>query len=389
MVESKPVALETLQIEGIQELVRPPGPCITLLLEPHRPGGNSKSMSDVIRTQLKEAGRQLADRKVPATVRDDLLDPIEHLADDPQLLQGSHWGRAIFRSPGLFRQFELVGPVSARLTVGGYFNIRPVLMDLQLPPEFYLLKLSKTHVSLLRCTALRGERVALPKGIPETLEEAKPFERPDHDLENRASSGVSAAAMHSIRFGTGSGKETQRVYQADFYKLVDRGVRELLHGNEAPLVLAGVDEDNALYRTINRYPKLVAQSVTGSPAEERSAETDLVHQGYGIVRGDCTERAVRGLLESKERLAPSRYANGVNAILRAAVEGRVGTLYLDESAQMHGVFEGAKRGGRWNYGQEDLLNVAAVETILRGGQAFSLPPSRIPDGEPVAAILRY
>jgi len=388
MVETKTTILETLQLEGIQELVRPPGPCITLLLEPHRPGGQSKSMAEIIKTQLKETARKLVDRKVPASVQAELLEPIEHLADDPQLLRGSHWGRAIFRSPGLFRQFELIGPVRGALTVGGYFDIRPILSDLLLPPEFFVLKLSKTHVSLLRCTALRGERVALPKGVPETLEEATAFKPPDHDLENRSSAGSSASSMHAIRFGTGSGRETQRTYLADFYKAVDRGVRELLNANEAPLVLAGVDEDNALYRTSNRHPKLLAQSVTGSP-DGALSELELIYQAYAIVRADCTERVLRGLVESRERVAPVRYANGLNAILRAAVEGRVASLYLDESAQMHGVFEGAKRGGRWNYGEEDLLNVAAVETILRGGAAFSLPAGRIPDGEPAAAILRY
>lgn len=388
MVESKAVLLESIQLEGVQELVRPPGPCITLLLEPHKPGGQSKSMADIIRIQLKEAARQLVDRQVPASLQADLLDPIEHLAGDPQLLQGSHWGRAIFRSPGLFRQFELIGPVRAALTVGGYFNIRPILPDLLVPSEFYILKLSKTHVSLLRCTALRSESVALPSGIPQTLEEATAFKRPDHDLENRSSAGSTASSTPSIRFGTGSGRETQHTYIADFYKAVDRGVRELLHPKEAPLVLAGVDEDSALYRTINHYPKLLAQSVPGSP-EGAVSDLELVHLAYAILRADCTERAVRALLEAKERVAPARYANGLNAILRAAVEGRVASLYADENAKMHGVFEGEKRGGRWNYGEEDLLNIAAVESILRGGEAFSVSAARIPDGEPVAAILRY
>jgi len=388
MTDSKAAVLESLQLEGIQELVQPPGPCVTVLLAPYRPGEQAKSMAGVIKNYLRDAEKQLIERKVPATVRADVLDPIEHLADDPLLIKGSHWGRAIFRSPGVFRQFELIGPVQGALTVGGYFAIRPILGDLLVPLEFYVLKLSKTHVALLKCAGLRSEQVPLPAGIPATIEEAESFKPPDHDLENRSTAGSSTGSMRAVRFGTGSGRETQRTYLADFYKAIDRGLREIVQLSEAPLVLAGVDEDNALYRTINRYPNLLAQSVSGSP-DGGLSELELVGRAYTIVRSDCTERAARALAESRERVAPVRYANGINAILRAAVEGRVANLYIDETAQMHGVFEGAKRGGRWNYGEEDLLNVAAVESILRGGEAFSLPAGRIPNGEPVAAILRF
>jgi hypothetical protein len=71
------------------------------------------------------------------------------------------------------------------------------------------------------------------------------------------------------------------------------------------------------------------------------------------------------------------------------VEGRVRHLYIDEVARKLGVFEGSKRGGRWDWGEEDLLNVAAVETIMQGGLAFALPTSRMPEGAAAAAILRY
>ena len=257
-----------------------------------------------------------------------------------------------------------------------------------MPAKFFLLKLSKKNVEVFRCAGLRAEYVKLPGGVPETLEEALAFKKPDHDLENRAAAGSSPGALHAIRFGTGSGRETQGTYLADFYKAVDRGVRELLGAaSDAPLVLAGVDEDTVLYRMNNRYPNLLARNVQGSPGA--SAEPDILRQAYSIVRSDCGERAVRALQESKERVAPARFSTSLKTILRSAVEGRVASLYIDEAARMFGTFEGTRKGGRWNWGEEDLLNIAAVETILQGGQAFALPTGRIPDGAAVAAVLRF
>ncbi len=387
MMEAKVSALESLQLEKIHELVRSPGPCVTLLLPPYRPGEQAKPISALIKSNIQEVARQLAERNIPETVTRELTDPLEQLAGDPDLSGGFHWGRAIFRSPDMLCQFALTEFVKPAVHVGGCFDIRPILPELHLPAEFYLLKLSKKGVQIFRCSGLHAEALRLPAGVPETLDEALAFKQPDHDLENRASAGSSVGAMPGVRFGTGSGRETQQTYLADFYKAVDRGVRELLGPvSDAPLVLAGVDEDTVLYRIINRYPNLLARRIHGTPA---AAPLEILREAYGIVRADCVERAARALMDSKERVAPTRFVTGLSAILRAAVEGRVARLYIDQAARMFGVFESIRRGDRWNSGEEDLLNIAAVETILQGGLAFALPTGRIPDGAPAAAILRY
>lgn len=390
MTLAKVSAVESLSLENVQEMVRQPGPCLSLFLPSYRPGGQAKSMAALIKTHLQEAARRLALMKIPEATVTDLLEPLENLTQEEQLLAGSHWGRAIYRSPSVFRQFEFVGPVNAALTIGGCFHLRPILAELYLPAQFYLLKLSKKGVELLRCARLKAEPVELPKGVQETLVAALALEPPDHDLENRYAVGGSTGSMRGVRFGTGSGRETQHTYLADYYKMVDRGIRELLNGSGAPLVLAGVDEDTAIYRMANTYPNLLAAGVSGSFSGSMSIkENDLLQQAYWIVRSDSTEKAAARLSESRERLSPARFSVHLDAILHSAVEGRVDRIYIDESAQRVGVFNDAKRADRSNWGEEELLNLAAVETILHAGQAFTLPNGRMPDEAAVAAVFRY
>ena len=88
-------------------------------------------------------------------------------------------------------------------------------------------------------------------------------------------------------------------------------------------------------------------------------------------------------------MAPARFSTALDAILRAAVEGRVGWLYINQDAQVFGVFDGIRRGRRVNWGEEDLLNAAAVETMRQRGLVFTLPDSEMPDNAAVAAVLRY
>lgn len=388
MIEMKLSEVEPLQLDKVVDLLRSSGPCLTLMLPSYRPGDQAKSMAALLKTGLQDAARQLAAHQVPESEALDLLAPLQQPTLEEELQGGNHWGRAIFRAPGVLRQFELIEPPSPSLAVGGRFEIRPMLAQLNMPRVFYILELSKTGVKLLRCPRLRAERVALPKGVPETLDEAMAFEPPDHDLENRSAAGSSTGSMRAVRFGTGSGRETQRTHLADFYKAVDRGVRELLADSAAPLVLAGTDENIAAYRLINRYAHLLDQVIHGSPAGP-APEEELLPRAHAIVRSACVEQAAAALTESHERVSPTRFSTDLNAILGAAAEGRVSRLYVDEKARKPGVYEGMKRGGRWNWGEEDLLNLAAVETVLQGGQAFALPAAKMPDAAIVAGVFRY
>jgi hypothetical protein len=388
MIEAKVTDLESPRLDRVQDLLRSNGPRISILLPPYRPGEQGKSMAALLKTNLQDLAQQFAARQIPEPVTSDLLKPLEELSTDEEFSRGSHFGRVIFRSRDVFQQFELLGPVKAQCVVGGYFQIRPILPDLYVPPEFYLLGLSKKSVELKRCANLRAGTVKLPKGVPQTFDEAMAFKQPDHDLENRSAAGSSTGAMRSVRFGTGSGRETQRAYLADFYRMVDRGITELLHGGNSPLVLAGVDEDTATYRMIHSYPNLLSQGIHGN-AQGSQSEQDLLHQAYFIVRAEHVDRTATSLVEWKERLAPARFTTDLETVLRAATDGRVDRLYIDESAQSSGRLPDANHGARWNRGEEDLLNVAAVETILQGGTVFVLPAHKMPDRAAVAAVFRY
>ena len=385
MISSKAIAIEPLRRDSIQQALKSSGPCLTVLLPPYHPGAQEQSTATLLNTIIQDATRQLRDRNLPQPEIANLLDPLREMAKDPDLLGGSHWGRVVLRSPEVFRQFHLTETARESLTVAGCFNIRPILSELQLPPEFYVLKLSRKCVGLVRCADFRVEPIPLPKGTPETLEEMLAFEPPDHDLENRATAGSSAGARRGIRFGTGSGRETQQTYVADFYKVVDHGVHELLHGRKAPLALLGVEEDTALYQSINTYPDLLAQSIPGSP--DGLHETDILRQSYAVIRAASVERALKELAESRERVAPERFSTALDTILPAAFDGRVHRLYIEEAARQPGTFHTDSKREYRSWGEEDLFNLAAVETTVQGGQAFAIPDRRMPT--PVAALFRF
>ena len=359
-----------------------------MLLPPYRPGEPSETAAALLKVELQQAAKDLTSRRIAEPLIAHLLEPLYQLAHEKRSLTGSGSDRVIFRSQGIFQQCALPIPASpARpCTVGDCFWIRPILPSLALPEHTYVLEITKKAVTLLACGFNEVTRVELPKGTPGTLHEALGFKAPDHELVNRSSAGPSNGTLRGVQFGTGSERETQHSYLHDFYQTVDRGVKELLRSSQAPLILAGVDEEVALYRAISTYSNLLDQGIHGSPGATMTP-AQILRQAHDITLFHFQSRAALKEMASKERLAPSRFSTDLDSILRAAAEGRVSDLYLDENGQRRGTFASKVFGGHLNWLDEDLLNVAAVETLRHGGAVYSLP-SHLMVGV-AAAAFRY
>lgn len=388
-IETK-LTSDPLTKEIIPSLVNAAGPCITLLLPPYRPGEPGKPAAMILKRDLQEAAKNLTARRIDEPLIAELLEPLHQLSREEESLAGSGSARVIFRSHDLFRQFELlVSPsVERACTVGDCFWIRPLLASLALPPHVYVIDVTKKAVALMASGVDGVKNVELPKGTPKTLDEALGFNPPDHDLMNRSASGPSTGAMHGVQFGTGSGRETQHAYLHDFYRAIDRGVNDLLRLHHPPLILAGVDEDMVIYRSINTYSNLMEQGIHDSKGAAMS-QAQILRHARDIALFSYERRVAIEMAAARERLAPARFAIDLDSILQAAVEGRVSDLYLDAGALRMGIFEGKVFGGSINWHDEDLLNVAAVETLRRSGIVQSLPTHLMPKGAVAAATLRY
>ncbi|HUG90096.1 MAG TPA: hypothetical protein VML55_04630, partial [Planctomycetaceae bacterium] len=79
-------------------------------------------------------------------------------------------------------------------------------------------------------------------------------------------------------------------------------------------------------------------------------------------------------------------------VVAAAVQGRVDTLLVEKNGHLWGRVGEAFRVDllpRAEPGSEDLLDLAALHTLLHRGSVYVLDKSRMPEGRPMAAIVRY
>ena len=69
---------------------------------------------------------------------------------------------------------------------------------------------------------------------------------------------------------------------------------------------------------------------------------------------------------------------------------RVWRLFIAEGAEVRGDFlEAIGKPGKAPFLEEDLLNCAAAETLLHGGEVFLVEPELLPSQAAVAGLFRY
>jgi hypothetical protein len=176
---------------------------------------------------------------------------------------------------------------------------------------------------------------------------------------------------------------------ARFFRQVDAGLwKEELHDEHAPLVLAGVDFLLPMYREISRYPSIVEEGVVGNPDRFRPEE---LHQRAWAILEPIFAQTIREDRDRYAELEPAgRTAATVPDILTAAEQGRVDVLFSATGEHLWGRVDGrVEVHSDPQPGDEDLLDLAAVRTLLTSGRIHAVEPDEVPGDGPVAAILRY
>ena len=236
-------------------------PCITASIaipDPLQLHASIQNLMRGIERHLKDAG-------VNSEEEFTLVQPIRTLGNAIEEEDDWSIGLILYRSPDLFRHFWLRDTIKDSVTVFQTFQIRPLLSVVSREQKFYVLALSQGHTSLLIYPYQSRQELQLRRSAPQSLQIWMNAREPDQVLDNRSAGVLSVGKMKGVLFGTNTDRERHEEYLRHFFKEIDKGVHHILLGETAPLILAGVEEEVALYRHVNSYPRLIEQAVLGSP----------------------------------------------------------------------------------------------------------------------------
>jgi hypothetical protein len=303
-------------------------------------------------------------------------------------------GLGLFLAPQMFRAYRVPLPLDELAVVARRFHIKPLLPLLSGDGHFFVLALSQKEVRLLQGTRYSISEVEL-QGVPQGVAEALRYddvEKKGHHYagsQGRPAGGVSPLAGHGVGIEDATHEPNDAILR--YFQQVDTGLRAFLRDAHAPLVLAGVDYLLPIYRRVNTYPYVLDEGVTGSPDGLRPEE--LQERAWPIVQPHYQQAQESAAARYRQLAGTGRAAGDISAILTAAYDGQIDTLFVMGNVQQWGVFRAESRTVEVHReavaDDEDLLDLAAMYTLLRRGTVYAVAPEHMPDRTPAAAILRY
>lgn len=388
--------MNTLSKSELRTLMeRQSGPCISLFLPTHRAGPEGQQDPVRLRQQIREVENLLLLSKNGTTQTESLLRPLRALLGDQQFWLHPSDGLAIFRSFDVFRTYRVPYSFKEQVVVTHHFYLKPLLPFLTDDGRFYILALSQNAVRLLECTRYSMHELPLPETVPQSLAEDSAYDNPDNQVRYHSSSSGALVGKGNRRavvfYGQGVGIDDTKAHLLRYFQHIDRGLHELLHMETAPLVFAGVDYLLPIYREANTYPHLLEEGVTGNP-DRREAE-DLCEHAWPVVEPYFLKAQQEAAAQYRACAGTKRAAHTVKEVVLAAAAGRVESLFVAIDQEQWGVFDPTSGllhvHKEARFGDDDLLDIAATQTLLHGGAVYAVKRTSMPETTGVAAVFRY
>lgn len=365
-------------------------PCVSLYMTANAPGADGPQNPIRWKNLIAQAAELLEARKMRRPDIEYLLQPASELIQQEEFWQASHGGVAAFLTNDFFRVVRISGEVEDAVHVTNRFVVRPLVPHLETVRNFLLLALSQKKVQLYRCTSDEIEPVEVPE-MPKALEAALNYDEPEPSIQTHSAMHGSLGKQAAVFHGQGGAPDQGESELVRFLQLTNSALERELRDSHLPLLVAAVDSTFTEFRKINRYPHLLEENVHGNA--DRWSDSELHERAGQAFRNWTARQREHAIGQCQELIGTPRTCSDVDGALLAAGQGRVGTLVLSSDAEVWGKYD-TQRGSIEIHqgegpGEEDLLELAAVETLRHGGDVYAVPPDAVPAESPVVALYRY
>ncbi len=343
-----------------------------------------------LKNNLKEVGNILDEQGLSEKEKRVILDPVKELLDDDLFWRNQSDGLAVFTDGKEIHTFTMPVHFKPKVYVRDHYYMLPVIPYFNDDGIFYLLAISTQQVRLYECSRHFVQEVEVDDLTPGRLEDVVGYDYEQKSLQNRSGKGGESGAMFH---GQGAGKDDKGAEKEKFFRAVDEGVMKVLKDQKVPLVLACVDEYYPVYEKVTSYAHLFGEHISGNPEEMDPLE--LHDDGWLLVEDHFRKGREEKMHALRNASAGPKASSDLREIVPAAVDQRIDTLYIEEEKDLFGIYDMENRKielaapGDRSY-QASLYNLAAVHTLLSGGEVFIAEEDEMPlQGTELNALLRY
>ena len=366
--------------------------CVSLYLPTHRAGPEKQQDPVRLKNLLAEAEVELLANGLRRPKVQELMQPAEELLWNREFWQHQSEGLAMFLTGDFFVKYRLPSRFQELLVISKSFHAKPLYPLLNRVGKFYLLLISLNQIRLFQGTADTISEIGLP--FATSMDQALWMDNPEMYLNYHSGS----ISMNEAKGGSGvfhghDPQDDEKENIRRFFQSVDQGLHGLLEDKAVPMILAGVESIVPIFRETCTYQNILEDSLRGNPDQE---ELQGLHTEALQIVTPLFEQSQKKAFEKFQQLNGQQSDLAISDLktaLRAATFGQVETMFVPLNEQKWGRYDAERDKVTLTPEpgpeREDLLDVAAAQTILNSGQVFAVPRDQLRGEGDLAAILRF
>lgn len=349
--------------------------CLSIYVSttPHtqKAGASRIAYGNLVRSGIEQLEMAGFDKRKRALLEDEL----NALRDDDEFWRFQANSLAVLAKPDRIQTFRLATAVIDTVQVSDRFYLKPLLRAIAFPQTALVLALSENSVRLIEIFAdLAPSEVRVPQ-LPESAADA-----------------VRRASVNNLTQNTRiANAEGQTVLLRQYARKVDAALRAVLAGRDTPLILAATEPLGPIFRTVNSSASLLEEEISISP--DRLSGLELAEAARAVLDQHYKEMIADARRLYETRSGERRATTSVDEAASAATRGAVEVLLVDIDKTVPGTVsdtDGAvTRAAVVDTHSYDILDEIAGRAISTGARLLAVRKEDIPEGAPLAAILRY
>ncbi|WP_413944480.1 hypothetical protein [Bdellovibrio sp. HCB-162] len=366
---------DLLRLTSVQD-----GPCISIYI----PGMPEKTLQLEYEALVRRA-TYLLSFDPREELRENLLQTL-YKFNPAEPLSSREQGLAIFVNKHWNGYFIANHEMPSKVVVAETFHLKPLLEDLQGDHTYHALVLSAEEALLLNCDGGTGTEVHT--FLFHQGQHSNSIHWKHHDESE------TAQIPHLKSHLRGRGSQDTQFKKKSGAKLFLRWIEAKISKEQGyktlPLFVFTNETFFTAYKEVSTHPAPVLCKIDPSKGMPRMEA--LIHQANLHIQNNMTKHKNLSTMEMEELARQKKVIDDLIKISRAALNGKVKTLFLRNNSEIWGHLH--RRSSQITFHEkqidskdDDILDDIACEVIRHGGEVIVLTDKDMPTQSPAAAIL--
>lgn len=367
--------------------------CVSIFIPTHRAGKDVITGKDTInlKNQVKDIKVKLAENGMNSPDIETFVEPINDLINDREFWKHQSDGLAIFLSDDLFEKYTVPVHFEAFNYLSNEFYLKPLMPLFNGDGLYYLLTLKTDEVKFYEGSRHSITEIVINDLIPDQLEDSVGYDYEQKGLQARSQQGNKGEGIFHGHSDNDSEKKKELM---TYFREIDKGLMKLLSDDQKPpLVVCSLDSHFPIYQKVNSYQNLFAEPISGNPSAK---DIFLLHEeAWKLLQPHFSKTRQDKLDEFSQSIEAGKATSDIHKILPAALLGKVDTLFLENKADIFGIFDPSTQKiieiqDTHESPNVSLLNLLAMEVLTKGGTVYLFEKEEHPIFSSSAnALFRY